>query len=312
VRIASKQLASVIIGAALSIGAALFSVPVHAQSSSSGAVGVEGTISAPAPTQAATITNPSDGQNFTSLPITVSGICPKGLLVKLFKNNVFSGSQQCTSGSYSIAIDLFRGNNELVARVYDALDQSGPDSNKVSVEYTETVAGASAQVTLTSNYAKRGANPGQELSWPIILSGGVGPYAISIDWGDGKPADLISLQFAGEFTIKHKYDNPGVYNIIVKASDKDGGVAYLQLVGVGNGALKTDGTGVNGSGGAGGAAGAGGAGTGAGLAEEAKVRILWQPATITVPFILATFWLGKRYELKLLRKKIEQGIHPFK
>ena len=69
------------------------------------------------------------------LPVTVTGLCPDGLLVKLFKNNVFAGSVDCTKGSYSLKIDLFTGQNDLVARVYDSLDQPGPDSSIVRVRF---------------------------------------------------------------------------------------------------------------------------------------------------------------------------------
>jgi hypothetical protein len=230
------------------------------------------------------------------MPITISGICPKDLLVKIFKNNVFAGSAQCTNGSYSLQIDLFDGRNELVARVYDALDQAGPDSNLVGVTFTQDVPGQVSRVALTSNYAKRGANPGAVLTWPIIMSGGTGPYAISIDWGDGKAADLKSQSFPGTFDVQHVYENPGVYNIIVKATDKNGGVAYLQLVGVANGAIQDNDTTASTSGG----------GT-----TTVKTRILWQPAALIIPFLLSTFWLGKKYELHVLRKKIEQGDRPF-
>ncbi len=71
----------------------------------------------------------------------MSGICPGDLLVKIFKNNVFAGSVQCKNGSYSIVIDLFSGQNELVARVYDALDQPGPDSNKPQLILSTIVLG---------------------------------------------------------------------------------------------------------------------------------------------------------------------------
>ncbi|MES2971115.1 MAG: PKD domain-containing protein [Patescibacteria group bacterium] len=261
----------------------------------SGSIGIEGRISAPPPTQGATISLPRDGQAFTTVPIDVSGICPVGLLVKLFKNNIFSGSQMCTNGSFSIKVDLFTGTNELVARVYDALDQPGPDSNKVTVSFNDNKQGAGSRVSLTSNFAKRGANPGQTLTWPIILSGGQGPYAISVDWGDGKAPDLKSVENPGTFSIEHIYDSPGVYNIIIKATDKNGVSAFLQLVGVANGALsqengtKTDGDNAGGT----------------------RTRIIWQPAAISIPFIISTFWLGKRYELKMLKRKIERGDRPF-
>lgn len=291
-----------IIGVGILVGASKVSAQVSPppQNPQNGAVGIQGKISAPPPTTGATISIPRDGQSFSSLPVTVSGLCPGDLLVKMFKNNVFSGSVQCKNGSYSIIIDLFTGQNELIARVYDALDQAGPDSNRVTVSFNDSRSGAASRVSLTTNYAKRGASPGQVLTWPIILSGGTGPYAISVDWGDGKAPDLISQQFPGTFNIQHTYDSPGVYNIIVKASDKNGDVAFLQLVGVANGALSQD---------QGGAASTTGQNNNA--AQVTKTKILWQPAAILVPFILSTFWLGKRYELRVLRKKIERGDRPF-
>lgn len=259
----------------------------------SGSIGVEGRISSPPPSTGATISVPRDGQVFTELPITVAGICPDGLLVKVFKNNVFAGSTQCSGGSFSIVIDLFSGLNELVARVYDDLDQAGPDSNIVRVTLNDGRPGAGSRVSLTSNFAKRGANPGQSLVWPIILAGGQGPYAITVDWGDGKPLDLFSREFPGTFDIEHIYDNPGIYNIVIKAVDRDGGVAYLQLVGVGNGPLSQE------------------SGQGAGEAGPTRVVILWQPAAIMIPMIISTFWLGKKYELRVIRQRLEHGDRPF-
>lgn len=276
------------------------SVMAQSPNPQNGSVGMQGTISAPPPSTPATIALPVNGQGFTELPITVSGLCSGDVLVKIFKNNVFAGSVQCSNGSYSLIIDLFNGQNEIVARVYDSLDQVGPDSNVVTVTYTDPRQGATSRVSLTSNFAKRGANPGQTLLWPIVLSGGAGPYAISVDWGDGKTPDLISQAFPGSFDIKHIYDSPGVYNIIVKATDANGGVAFLQLVGIANGALSQD------NGGQSSAGDSSSVGT-----TSAKTRILWQPAAIMIPMILSTFWLGKKYELKMLRRRIEQGERPF-
>jgi hypothetical protein len=283
--------------ACLLLGSGFFAYKAHAQvqNPQQGSVGVQGTISSPPPTQGATISLPRDGQAFNTLPITVSGLCPNDLLVKLFKNNIFAGSQQCTNGSFSIQADLFVGTNELIARVYDSLDQAGPDSNKVTVSFNDNRPGTGPRLTLTSDFAKRGANPGQTLTWPIILSGGNGPYAISADWGDGKAPDLKSVQFPGTFDIEHIYDSSGIYNIIIKATDKDGVSAFLQLVGVANGALSQDN----------GAAAAKDNGT------PGKTRIIWQPAALAIPLIISTFWLGKRYELKTLKRKIEQGDRPF-
>lgn len=277
-----------------------------AQSPQSGSVGLQGTVAAPPPTQPATISVPTNGQTFSDSQVTVSGICPNGLLVKLFKNNVFSGSDQCQNGSYEIIIDLFTGRNDLVARVYDDLDQAGPDSNVVSVTFNSSGnSSALDRVTLTSNYAKLGANPGSVLSWPIVISGGVGPYAISVDWGDGK-TDLLTREFPGEFLINHTYESAGVYRVIIKAVDKNGTVGFLQLVAIGNGPISQENN--NGSTTT---TGSGSGSGGSGAAAEGEVKILWQPAAIMLPFIVSTFWLGKRYELKRIRHRIIKGQRPF-
>lgn len=277
------------------IGLAIISQPVHA-AQEQGSVGMEGRISSPPPTSGATISIPRSGQSFNTLPVTVSGLCPNGLLIKLFKNNVFAGSVECKNGSFSMIIDLFDGQNDLVARVYDALDQAGPDSNTVSVSFNNAKPNFSGRVSLTSTIAKKGSNPGEVLTWPITISDGDGPYALSVDWGDGKTPDLISQAFPGTFNITHVYDNPGVYNIIIKATDKNGGVAYLQLVGVANGPLSQE---------------SADAKDNSGTTTVEKTVILWQPVAILIPFIAATFWLGKRHELHTLKKKIEQGERPF-
>lgn len=262
----------------------------------SGSVGLEGRISAPPPTTPATISFPRDGAVINDLPVTVTGICKDGLLVKLFKNNVFAGSGQCKNGSFSIQIDLFSGANELVARVYDDLDQAGPDSNIVRVTFPVAGFNTGARISLTSSFAKRGANPGQKLTWPITITGGTSPYAITVDWGDGKAADIISQSFAGTFNIEHVYDTPGVYNVVVRATDKNGNIAFLQLVAVANGPLTQS---------AAAAQNAGQSNTGAEAAKQ-SVRILWQPAAISIPLIFSTFYLGRKYELFTLRKRLEQ------
>jgi hypothetical protein len=265
-----------------------------AQQSKSGATGVEGTIPSGPPTNAATISLPKNGQSFTSLPITVSGICPKGLLVEIFDNNVFVGSAYCVSGSYSIQVDLFNGQNDLVARVYDALNQSGPDSSTITVNFNSALANGATRPTLTTSYARRGSDPDSLLSWPIALSGGSGPYAISIDWGDQSPLDLISRQSTGAFNIEHTYSQSGVYNITVKVTDLNGSAAFLQLVGVANGPIQQ------------GSAGQGGS---AGTVKVEKV-VLWWPFVLALLASLIAFWLGKKHQLETIRGRLRRGERP--
>jgi len=261
---------------------------LHAQASNpqqQGSVGLEGVIPSAPPTVGASINIPSNGQTFSNIPIDVRGICPDGLLVKLFKNGVFTGSAQCEGGSFKITTDLFSGANELVAKVYDALDQEGPESNKVTVNFNDVGFGSSrSRVTLTSNFAKRGANPGDTLTWPILLSGGIAPYALSVDWGDGK-IELISRANAGSFDIKHVYSEPGVYNLIIKATDSNQATAFLQLTAIANGAVSDNTSGTK--------------------PETVKTVIVWWPMLIAILLIMLSFWLGRRHKLYELSKTLE-------
>ena len=257
----------------------------------SGSAGVQGTVETPAPKTAATIATPSNGQVFTQMPVTVSGLCTTGLLVKIFSNNVFIGSAECVNGSYTLQVSLFDGANQLVARIFDALDQPGPDSATVTVTYNNSSFSGSAanEFTITSLYALRGANPGQELDWPITINGGTAPYAISVDWGDGQAATLYSEQFAGGVTISHTYNSAGTYVVIIKGTDKVGDTTFLQLVGQANGAVTQSTSKSNPSG---------------SVIEVTKV--LWIPAAICIPLIFLAFWLGRRYELASLRRHLER------
>ena len=260
-------------------------------------VGIQGTISAPPPTQAATITTPVNGQNFSNEPIiTVAGFCPDGVDVRIFNNGVFAGSVTCNNGSYTIQIGLFTGENQLSAIVYDDLDQSGPTSNIVTVTFNNANFSAfGTLVTLTSTYARRGADPGKTLTWPVTISGGSGPYAISIDWGDGQATQLLSQPIAGTFNLEHVYASAGVYRIVIRAVDANGVPAFLQLVAVANGQATdvnkgdTDGQ----------------------VKTRTLVRLIWWPAVLMFILAIISFWLGRRYELLALRKRIEREAREF-
>jgi hypothetical protein len=258
----------------------------------SGSSGVQGTVKTPAPKNAASIATPSNGQSFSKMPLTVSGLCTTGLLVKIFSNNVFAGSAECTNGSYSLQVTLFDGTNEMVARIFDALDQPGPDSGLITVTYNNSqfTSNGGSQFTLSSLYALRGANPGEQLNWPININGGTAPYALSVDWGDGKPATLYSEPISGTVTVNHTYSGAGTFTVTIKGTDKDGQTAFLQLVGQANGAVTQS-------------------STKAGDKNStviATTKVLWVPAAICIPLIFLSFWLGRRYELAALRRHLER------
>lgn len=267
---------------------------ISALTQTTGSVGIQGQVPAPAPTQAATIDVPHSGQSFSNLPITVSGFCVNNTLVEIYKNNVFAGSVECVGGSYHLQIDLFDGQNDLIAREFDNLNQQGPDSNTVIVNFSSPIPSLGPRISLTSQYSKRGANPGSILSWPVVLSGGSGPYAISVDWGDKTSPDLISRQIPGQLNFQHTYAQAGVYNVLIRASDANGNVAFLQVVGIGNGPIQQTGS-----------------KTATGIITKESTKIIWWPIIVLFIFMLIAYWLGQKHQLEAIRRRLRQGDDSF-
>ncbi|NND00528.1 MAG: hypothetical protein HKN85_10135 [Gammaproteobacteria bacterium] len=200
----------------------------------------------------------------------------------------------CTpGGTFEIEVDLFSGRNDLVARVFDALDQPGPDSNTVRVTFNDSSAQPGVEeLQLTSNFATRGADPGATLVWPLALSGGLGPYAVSVDWGDGETT-VETLNFSGNFNIQHVYGEPGVYKVIVKVADSRGETAFLQLVAIANGPSSQDTS----------SEGGGDDGPQTGI----RTQIVTWPIYVMLFFAVSTFWVGRRYEIRRLRQKLARN-----
>jgi hypothetical protein len=258
----------------------------------SGSYGLEATKTQPPPTTGATISTPGSGSTFTTNPITVSGICPDGLLVQIYDNGVMVGAVDCKGGSFSLQISLFSGQNDLSASVFDDLDQKGPDSNHQTVNFNNASTTAfGALITLTSNYGRRGADPGKTLTWPLLLSGGAGPYAFSIDWGDGGKPELKSQALAGEVDIAHVYKQSGIYHVTVRVTDANGTSAFLQVVAIGNGTAKNTAT-----------------SSSKDKTVATVTKILWLPAVICLLLLIPAYWLGRRSELFSLNKALQKDM----
>lgn len=167
-------------------------------------------------------------------------------MVKVFKNEVLAGSILCGANQrFSLPIDLFIGSNALIARAYNTTDEASPDSRTVTVQFTPPGNQSAAtqlnapgapgnQFFITAQVFYRGSEAGQITNWPLTITGGQPPYAISVGWGDGK-TDLYSRGNSGSFEVNHSYGKAGSgyhgsYPIIVQGTDANGAHAYLQLV----------------------------------------------------------------------------------
>lgn len=269
----------------------------------SGSYTTNAVVTGPAPKAAPTLSSIVNGTIYrTSAPILIKGSCPTDTLIKVFKNQVLAGAALCQNGSYQMQIDLFVGNNSLIARAYNTNDVASPDSAVVSVQFLPpnsplnsssqlNVIGAPAnQFYLTSEIFYRGANIGDKISWPIIIAGGQPPYALSVSWGDGK-TELISRGDANRFDISHVYHEAAGakagFTIIIKGTDQTGAQTYLQLVAIVKGGNSAPGvvSGITG-----------------GYDHSGIVRAAWQLLAGAVIFALS-FWLGEKRELHQLNQR---------
>ena len=255
-------------------------------------VSLSGTMPGPAPKIAATIVSPIEGQHIGTTPVTISGTCPSGTLVELYKNDIFAGSTVCNAdGRYSLDVDLLIGKNTLVSRVYDNLNQPGPDSQPITVYYDalppQSAALAplnfgGAPLLLNTDAVYRGVFPGQALNIPIDILGGTPPYAVNIQWGDSTNK-VIPRNDNITFTAGHTYRSPGTYQITLQASDSQGRVAFLTVAAIVNGQRSI-------------------AATNAAYNNPSvvsKLLILW-PLYTSLIAIVISFWLGERREKKLI------------
>lgn len=275
------------VGLALTIGTATAQSPPP----QSGSVGLTGGMPGPAPTVAAVINSPSNGQRFSTTPVAVTGTCPKNTLVEVFKNEIFAGSGLCSdSGTFSFEIDLLIGQNILIARVYDALNQPGPDSNLVTVFYDALPAQSGplsnlsfggSQLLLNTDAIYRGIFPDQELKMPIDILGGTPPFALNIQWGDSSNK-VVARNDNVSFNVGHIYRKAGTYQITIQATDAQGRVAFMSVAAIVNGqpdplAAATT------------------------KATTNKFLVLWPLYTSAIAVVIS-FWLGERREKKILTK----------
>lgn len=231
----------------LIVGFALIATTTYAwerPGPASSSISLTGVVAGQPPTVAAVIESPIDGQHFSITPVTVSGSCPDNTLIELFKNDIFAGSTVCTADkNFSIDIDLMFGQNVLLAKVYDALNQAGPDSKIVTVYYdvlpTQSlpltgIRLEGSQLVLNTDVAIKGVFPDKELVLPINVIGGTPPYAINIMWGDSKNS-VVSRNDNATFNTTHTYSKAGTYQINLQASDANGRVAFISIAAIVNG-----------------------------------------------------------------------------
>lgn len=257
----------------------------------SSSVGLTGTMPGKPPTIAATINTPTDGQHFSTVPINISGTCPTNTLVEVFKNDIFAGSTPCSNvGLYSLESDLLYGKNTLIARVYDSLNQAGPDSNAVVVYYDALPAQAGpitsldlggSQLIINTDAVYRGTFPGQTLTTHTSVLGGTPSYAVNVQWGDSTNT-VVPRNDNVSFTTDHVYNRAGTYQASIQATDAKGRVAFLSFASIVNGQGNLDSTGKISS------------------TTVNNLLVLW-PLYASSVAVVASFFIGEKREKRVLK-----------
>lgn len=263
-------------------------------------VSVQAVVPGAVPKNGPVITTPVSGQHFTSIPIDIRGTCQSGLLVNVYKNDVLAGAAICDrSGHFSLQADLFIGQNKLIASMVNQANQPSPDSSPITVYYdlastpvnviNGSANGQNGNVVIKAVSIYKGTVPGQEISWEVEIVGGIPPYALSIDWGDGT-SDLATRTVAGKLTIKHTYKKAGGYKggyvLVIKAVDSVGTAGLLQLAAIVNNDLGSALTTTGPSGG--------------------QLVLAW-PIWVLVFMIIISFWLGERRGRKIEEQNLPQA-----
>lgn len=255
-------------------------------------VSLTGVMPGEVPRVPAVITSPTSQQRFTTSPVAIVGTCQPKMLIEIYKNDIFAGSTICdNSGKFSIQIDLLIGQNSIKARIYNALNEAGPESAEVIVFYDASPPQDAAlaplnfvgtQFLLLTDAVFRGTFPGQQMTIPVEVVGGTPPYAINIMWGDTENT-VVSRDNNLTFRASHVYKRPGTYQLTLQGTDSKGLIAFLRVAAIINGQppiAPTATTTKN---------------------NLSKLLILW-PLYASSVAVVMSFWLGEKREKHILAK----------
>lgn len=220
-----------------------------------GDIQLSGVVPGPPPSNPPFVSGPTDGQRFSTNQIDVTGGCESGLIIEVYRNDTFAGSQICDgSNQFTITITLVAGENILRTRTKDGIGQYGPDAPLLTVYYDaptveDLVVDDEIQPRLTVEEAEErletilndpllvitdplhdGFYSKQKAAISYELRGGAAPYAVAINWGDGSKDSLESKAEAAKYSTTHVYAEGGQYKVTITITDHSGNQATIQTI----------------------------------------------------------------------------------
>lgn len=217
---------------------------------------VSAKVAAPIPTIAAEITSPTQQSTTESANIVISGICPiitPAIIVELYNNNELIGSAGCSaSGEFSGTFSLVVGTNNLIPKILTITNDPGPIGTAKTVYYKPPVITVPAvpspsnsgntqsgpnQIETVGNLLIKTETPflvfknNQSFVWKVTITGGVSPYTILVDWGDGTK-NTYSASSSGQQSLEHIFAKNKNTLVRISVKDATGTEVYTTVAGV--------------------------------------------------------------------------------
>lgn len=280
------------------------SVTLSTRADNGGEVGVQASVTGPVPYIPAKITTPAGGSKISRLPLKVEGTCQPGVIVKIHTSDTVRGTTICEkNGRFNVSVGLAPGVNVLTARSYNLADQEGSRINDgtmvtyepefvLSYDGSYQIPDALPILVLRSDKTVAGAWKDKPFQWSAHVSGGLAPYALEFEWGDGT-SDLVSQPQSGAAAVMHTYEAEGNFPLRIKATDAAGQQAFMQVMVLSHASGPAKG----------------------GIIPKGTLRIAW-PLYGVALLMLLSFWLGERAQkrkdedegiIKAMSPKIESG-----
>ena len=233
-------------------------------------VKVTGVVPQEPPPFAPTITYPLAGSRIDDAPVTVKGACPlanPAVIIAIYENSVLRGSTICNNatGTYSVPISFSYGQHTLVAKVVTFTGQQGLSSaavtfNRVYIVPTKNLGSGSTNgnvllpgiqpLVMVTSQPVVAFGPNSDALLQVTFSGGIPPYNVSIDWGDGVTEDY-RIYDQTEQVFSHVYpsyeeylqsdayrqlstsqqgEKTRNYLITITVTDSDGNISVMTII----------------------------------------------------------------------------------
>lgn len=200
---------------------------------------VSASVPATIPKIAPVITSPKDGFTTTNGQVRVSGTCPLGHVagvVAIYEEKRLLGAAPCTvNGTFSVSVTLSYGAHVLIATVISITKDVGMSSQPLSVirkhpfSIMTNLSISPPPIVISAKDPFIVIGPDSKTIWSGSFKGGVPPYDVSVDWGDGT-VDKHYVADISEQSFAHAYPSQQAYTIVIRAEDANHDSATLYSV----------------------------------------------------------------------------------